>query len=50
MLVDITEGQRRHLEVCVSGEDRCRAGRDLLVLQMTYWGAPFQDLRPRTVT
>lgn len=33
--------------MCVSGRDGCRAGRDLLVLQMTYWGS-FQDLRPRT--
>ena len=32
MLVDVIEGQRRHLEVCVSGRDHCRAGRDLMVL------------------
>ena len=58
MLVDIIEGQRRHLEVCVSGRDHCRAGRDLMVLWThgvsggpqadDLLGAPFQDLRPRT--
>lgn len=60
MLVDVIEGQRRHLEVCVSGRDHCRAARDLLILwtqgvegvhrQMTYWRLPFriQDQGPVT--
>ena len=32
MLVDVIEGQRRYLEVCVSGRDHCRAARDLVIL------------------